>query len=328
MHYTAALSIARYTIALLISFLLVRFCIHARDRSRFQRHLHARYITWSDFPSQYTSLLKSKDWPALEADKFDYTHSFPSSSNSTIPRTIHFIWFKDLHSTRPDTTQIPSLGSDAPELCQKHNPTYNITIWDANAGRRLIEDHYAWFITTYDSYKYPIQRIDALKYFILHHHGGVYMDLDIACRRPLDPLLEFPAWFPEASPLGVNNDLMASRAGHPVVELMIRNLEPRSRWNFLFPYVTVFWTTGPQFTGDMLFKWWAGHSTVIAETGQDTSDAWFVLPRDFYSEEYTFFGHSPGGTWHGQDVATVLWACMYRRRSARHGEGRWKASEV
>ncbi|SMQ55431.1 unnamed protein product [Zymoseptoria tritici ST99CH_3D7] len=178
------------------------------------------------------------------------------------------------------------------------------------------------------------------------------MDLDIACRRPLDPLLEFPAWFPEASPLGVNNDLMASRAGHPVVELMIRNLEPRSRWNFLFPYVTIFWTTGPQFTGDMLFKWWAGHSTVIAETGQDTSDAWFVLPRDFYSEEYTFFGHSPGGTWHGQDVATVLWlvahpavfwglvalvvivlclttrACMYRRRSARHGEGRWKASEV
>jgi hypothetical protein len=32
-----------------------------------------------------------------------------------------------------------------------------------------------------------------------------------------------------------------------------------------------------------------------------------VLPQVFYSEEYTFFGHSPGGTWHGDDVAVVLW---------------------
>jgi len=32
-----------------------------------------------------------------------------------------------------------------------------------------------------------------------------------------------------------------------------------------------------------------------------------ILPQIFYSEEYTFFGHSPGGTWHGGDVAMVLW---------------------
>lgn len=36
-------------------------------------------------------------------------------------------------------------------------------------------------------------------------------------------------------------------------------------------------------------------------------DQFYVLPQVFYSEEYTFFGHSPGGTWHGSDVAVVLW---------------------
>ena len=36
-------------------------------------------------------------------------------------------------------------------------------------------------------------------------------------------------------------------------------------------------------------------------------DDWYVLPQKFYSEEYTFFGHTPGGTWHGEDVAVVLW---------------------
>jgi hypothetical protein len=29
--------------------------------------------------------------------------------------------------------------------------------------------------------------------------------------------------------------------------------------------------------------------------------------QELYSEEYTFFGHSPGGTWHEGDVAVVLW---------------------
>jgi hypothetical protein len=33
----------------------------------------------------------------------------------------------------------------------------------------------------------------------------------------------------------------------------------------------------------------------------------FILPQIFYSEEYSFFGHRPGGTWHGQDVVIVLW---------------------
>lgn len=36
-------------------------------------------------------------------------------------------------------------------------------------------------------------------------------------------------------------------------------------------------------------------------------DAFFVLPRIFYSESHTFFGHMPGGSWHGKDVMVVLW---------------------
>lgn len=32
-----------------------------------------------------------------------------------------------------------------------------------------------------------------------------------------------------------------------------------------------------------------------------------ILSQELYSEDYTFFGHSPGGTWHGGDVAAVLW---------------------
>ena len=107
-------------------------------------------------------------------------------------------------------------------------------------------------LTSFNDVK--IQKVDALKYFALYNFGGVNMDLDVACRRSLDPLLDFPAWFPEASPLGVNNDLMASAAKHPVVKKMTEGLVTHN-WNLLFPYLTIFWTTGPQFTSTILQEW-------------------------------------------------------------------------
>jgi hypothetical protein len=49
---------------------------------------------------------------------------------------------------------------------------------------RLSRDHvltacrYPWFLETFDGYPYPIQRADAIRYFVLHHFGGIYIDLD------------------------------------------------------------------------------------------------------------------------------------------------------
>ena len=80
------------------------------------------------------------------------------------------------------------------------------------------------------------------------------MDLDISCRRALDPLLAFPAWFPRASPLGVNCDLMASAARHPIMEKMTASLRSRNQ-RLIFPYLTIFWSTGPKFASDMLMAW-------------------------------------------------------------------------
>jgi inositol phosphorylceramide mannosyltransferase catalytic subunit len=84
------------------------------------------------------------------------------------------------------------------------------------------------------------------------------MDMEVACRRLLDPLLSFPAWFPEGSPLGVNNDLMATRAHHPVMMAMLKSLARRDK-DLRFPYLTIYWSTGPQFTSDILKMWFLEH---------------------------------------------------------------------
>jgi mannosyltransferase OCH1-like enzyme len=217
----------------------------------FQQYLRTRLITSGDFPPLYVEALNDSVAHGKQPLDFDYASTF---TKPEIPRIIHFIWFQNLYPTHDGASQIPTSSSRAPELCREFNPEFEVRIWDATMARTFLEKEYSWFLPTYDGYRYPIQRVDALKYFALYHYGGVYMDLDISCRRPLDPLLSFPAWFPEASPLGVNNDLMAARAGHPILELMTAELKRRDK-NWLFPYLTIFWSTGPQFSSDVLKKW-------------------------------------------------------------------------
>jgi mannosyltransferase OCH1-like enzyme len=221
-----------------------------RRQCVFQHYLRDRQITSNDFPASYVKVLNESvargEQPPMN---FDYASTFPESK---IPQTIHFIWFQNLYPTNYDSpSQIPSTISRAPELCREFNSDCKINIWNATSARTFLVEEYSWFLPTYDGYRYPIQRIDALKYFVLYHYGGVYMDLDISCRRPLDPLLQFAAWFPKASPLGVNNDLMAAAPKHPVVRQMTMELERYDK-NWLFPYLTIFWSTGPQFTSDVL----------------------------------------------------------------------------
>ena len=54
-------------------------------------------------------------------------------------------------------------------------------LWTNDTTRELLTNEYPWFLRTYDNYKYPIQRADSIRYFILAHYGGIYVDLDNVC---------------------------------------------------------------------------------------------------------------------------------------------------
>ena len=256
----------------LVSALLLFIFYIGACQYTFENFLYTLKITFDDFPIEYTKALNDSVALKEQPTEFDYLSTFPEVK---IPRTIHFIWFKDLYPSHKGVTEIPSIGSRAPERCRLFNPNYEIRIWNTTSAREFLEEEYKWFLPTYDGYRYPIQRIDALKYFVLYHHGGVYMDLDIACRRSLDPLLIFPAWFPEASPLGVNNDLMASAPRHPIFKRLTDGLIPHNR-NWIFPYVTIFWTTGPHFTSVILQEWYndCGRRKCAVHNNRQDSGEW------------------------------------------------------
>ena len=53
-----------------------------------------------------------------------------------------------------------------------------IQLWTDDKSRELIATEYPWFLDTFDNYSQPIQRADAIRYFVLAHFGGIYIDLD------------------------------------------------------------------------------------------------------------------------------------------------------
>ena len=177
-------------------------------------------------------------------------------------------------------------------------------LWTDAGSRDFIAQNYPWFLNTFDHYPYNIQRADAIRYFVLYHYGGIYMDLDIGCRRPLDPLLVHPVILPKTIPVGLSNDLMFSEERHAFLEQTIHNLIAFD-YNWILNYPTVMFSTGPMFLSMQYGLYVSNHRT--------TADSEIrVLPKAFYGKNakpgeapHSFFSHYYGSSWHSDDAAFI-----------------------
>lgn len=113
---------------------------------------------------------------------------------------------------------------------RRHHPGWYYRLWTDTDSRSFLVEHYPWFLPIYDGYPDPVMRSDAIRYFLLDHFGGVYVDLDVECLRPVGELLTGRqlvlgcepsphAGLPLARQRGldriVGNAFIASRPGHP-----------------------------------------------------------------------------------------------------------------
>lgn len=100
-----------------------------------------------------------------------------------IPPILHQIWYQG-------ADQLPPRYRAFRDGWLAAHPAWEHRLWDEAACRMLLAAHYPAFLPTWDAYPLRIQRIDSIRYFLLGHHGGVYLDMDMECLRPLDPLLD------------------------------------------------------------------------------------------------------------------------------------------
>ena len=123
-----------------------------------------------------------------------------------IPHKLHFTW---------KSHRLPEEYEKTISSWSKYHPDWEIKVWDDNDNRTLIESHYPWFLSTYDAYPKNIMRADAARYFILHHEGGVYSDLDVECYSAIDELIFNSKFFLSVEPEVHSKVKIATSRGFP-----------------------------------------------------------------------------------------------------------------
>lgn len=132
-------------------------------------------------------------------------------------------------------------------------------------------------------------RSDVLRYEILHRFGGVYVDTDFECLRPIDGLIEgvecFAAW--EEPGRWVNNAILGCTPGHPFLDRLIDGLPRSVRLNARFKpnrmsgprYLTNVWRRngkGVEVFDRELFYPYSWRDVADNAPGQDFPDAYAV----------------------------------------------------
>lgn len=84
-----------------------------------------------------------------------------------IPRIIHQTW---RNGSIPDHWKVFTDTWSGGVWMDGEKYTYKL--WTDESTEAFLQEHYPWFIDTYRSYPWNIQRVDAARYFWLYHYGN------------------------------------------------------------------------------------------------------------------------------------------------------------
>ncbi|KAH8801405.1 putative glycosyl transferase [Xylogone sp. PMI_703] len=219
---------------ILTSFILI--FLYCRSILKLVVALFSLQLTWH--------IGASKFYISQERDNFDVTFANYSITQDTaipdypdvVPPILHQI---ALGQNAEDSTWL-----EARNACLDLHPEWEVHMWtDENSGK-FVEEKYPHLKKMWDEYKYPIQRVDSLRYMVLYEYGGAVLDMDLHCRRSLGPLRRFGFTAPAAHPVGFSNGMMMAGKRHPFIEQLVSNLPIYDRNWLWLPYPTVMFSTG------------------------------------------------------------------------------------
>lgn len=145
-----------------------------------------------------------------------------------IPRTIHRVW------AGPDP--LPYRFRRNIETFREHNPGWDQRLWTpAEIDQLGMVNQELYDRAVHEAPKDWLRfRADIARLEIVARLGGVYVDADATCLKPLTPLLDVEAWFPTSpnNPDGITQATFAARPNHPfllhLLDVMADNAERNS----------------------------------------------------------------------------------------------------
>jgi FkbM family methyltransferase len=105
------------------------------------------------------------------------------------------------------------------ESWRRHHPDWQLILWtEANLPRLRNQAHF-------DAATSLAQKADIARYELLFEHGGVYLDCDFECLRPIDPLLEGVTCFSATEDeRWISIGIMGATPKHPLFEAVVAEI--------------------------------------------------------------------------------------------------------
>jgi len=159
-----------------------------------------------------------------------------------VPKIFHRTW-------KTKTIDLSVFKPICVESWKKYNSDYTFILHDDVDNRNFIMNFYPWFLDTYDSYEKNIMRVDAVRYFYLLYYGGIYVDLDFECIKPLDPYIIKEVHLITNLKDWVSNAFMISAPQQIIFKKLIQNGVLKNKTNN-----NVLYATGPGMLSNYLLR--------------------------------------------------------------------------
>lgn len=299
-HALIPLRSLHYRPLIVVAFIILLYTFRYNILTIF--YIGQTFVTWSQtFPS------------VIDArDHFDPTMlSYPANQTSAegnytnlVPPILHHIMIGNI-----DLSKRPSWLL-ARQACLDWHPQYEHRFWNDSTAEALIRAEYPWFLDTWKNYVYPIQRADSLRYLVLYRYGGIFLDMDLHCRRSLGPLRRFEFVSPAAYPVGISNGFLMASARHPFIKTLVYQLPLFDR-NFVLPYATVMFSTGCMYISALFSLYPDQERLRILDYERHRLSGHVTTP---------LFQHHGSSSWHSNDASFIKFAnnvlkVMYRHRT-------------
>lgn len=223
---------------------------------------------------------------------------------SYIPKIIHQTW-KD-HN-------IPDKWKKSKQQWTYLHPNWTYILWTDNDIRNHIATYHPQFLELHDSYEYPIQRVDMIRYFILYDYGGVYSDLDLYPTKNIESFLynNTDYFVFSANSDCFTNALMISRKKSNIMKEIINNLKQsyyNPPWWSFGKHLKIMNTTGPLFLTRILLNTQYSYC-VLPKTKFNP----YSVTEEFTEDKKNVIIHTlEGSSWHSWDSSFYNFVLKYK----------------
>jgi hypothetical protein len=108
------------------------------------------------------------------------------------------------------------------ETWERHHPEWEMRLWtDSNLPELR-------FPEAFERCRNHGERSDVLRSELLARFGGLYVDTDVECKRPIEPLIDdLPAFCAWVRPGRIGSAVLGAEPGHPAIEKLLTEMQSR-----------------------------------------------------------------------------------------------------